>query len=87
MGACASSIAPSGWVDVSWYYTSSCGTGSFTPNAHTIKQLAGYPVGTTTLACGSSIAPPGWVDVSWYYTSSCGTGSFTPNARTIKRIY
>ncbi len=88
-GICASSLTPSGFVDIAHYYTSSCGTGSFNKNAKTIKQIAGYPVGTSTLACGSSLTPSGWVDSAWFFRSECtiSSGSTSANARTIKRVY
>lgn len=89
MGICASSLTPSGWVDIAHYYTSACGTGSFNKNAKTIRQIAGYPVGTSTLACGSSLTPPGWVDSAWFFRSECtiSNGANTVNARTIKRAF
>jgi hypothetical protein len=36
---CASVSTPSGWVDISWYYSSACGAGSFSNNTHTIKRV------------------------------------------------
>ena len=44
---CASSLTPSGWVDIAHYYTSSCGTASFNKNAKTTYVVK---AGTVCLA-------------------------------------
>lgn len=55
--SCASVLTPAGFVDVSWGYSSSCGTQSFSPNIKQIKQLTGLPVGTVVQACASTYQP------------------------------
>ncbi|OQD57669.1 hypothetical protein BM536_000745 [Streptomyces phaeoluteigriseus] len=87
--SCASVLTPAGHVDVSWGYSSSCGTQSFSPNIKQIKQLTGLPVGTVVSACASTYQPAGWVQTSTYYTSSCvysSTPSFSHNAWQLKRV-
>lgn len=85
---CASTLTPSGWVDVSWGNSISCGS-TTAPNIKQIKQLTGLPVGTTVNACASTYQPAGWVQVSTYYSSSCRYSvvpSLEPNAWTLKRV-
>jgi len=86
---CASTLTPTGWVDVSWGTSLTCGSGS-APNIKQIKQLTGLPVGTTVNACASTYPPAGWVQTgSSYYSSSCrysAVPSFNPNAWTLKRV-
>ncbi|MGW6689966.1 hypothetical protein [Streptomyces sp. NPDC054961] len=87
--SCASVVTPSGFVDVSWGYSNSCGTQSFSPNIKQIKQLTGLPVGTVVQACGSTYQPFGWVQTASYYSSSCvytSNPSFNNNAWTLKRV-
>ncbi|MGG8405538.1 hypothetical protein ACM614_02590 [Streptomyces sp. 12297] len=84
---CASTLTPTGWVDVSWWNTASCGP-TFSPNAKQMKNLIGYPVGTQVNACASTYPPAGWTIVSSYYNSSCrysAVPSLNPNTWTIKR--
>ena len=86
---CASSLTPAGWVDIQWYYSSSCGTGSFAPNTKKIQQLTGEPIGTTVNACNSSYIPAGWAQTAYYYNSSCqsgSVGSLNPNTWTLRRL-
>ncbi|MFB7664875.1 hypothetical protein ACFC1R_13130 [Kitasatospora sp. NPDC056138] len=85
---CASTLTPSGFVDVQWWNSSGCGSG-FEPNAKQIKQLTGLPVGTVVNACASTYQPAGWVQVSSYYSSSCrysAVPSFNNNAWQLKRV-
>ncbi|WP_405715381.1 hypothetical protein OG264_37290 [Streptomyces xanthophaeus] len=87
--SCASVLTPAGFVDVSWGYSSSCGTQSFSPNIKQIKQLTGLPVGTVVQACASTYQPAGWIQTQSYYTSSCvysSNPSFNNNAWTLKRV-
>ncbi|MFI8943956.1 hypothetical protein [Streptomyces syringium] len=87
--SCASILTPTGFVDVSWGYSSSCGTQSFNPNIKQIKQLTGLPVGTVVQACASTYQPAGWVQTSSYYSSSCrysATPSLNHNAWQLKRV-
>ncbi|MEU9105672.1 hypothetical protein AB0D54_15085 [Streptomyces xanthophaeus] len=87
--SCASVLTPAGFVDVSWGYSSSCGTQSFNPNIKQIKQLTGLPVGTVVQACASTYQPAGWIQTQSYYTSSCvysSNPSFNNNAWTLKRV-
>ncbi|MGW7025820.1 hypothetical protein ACWGFX_01255 [Streptomyces xanthophaeus] len=87
--SCASVLTPTGFVDVSWGYSSSCGTQSFSPNIKQIKQLTGLPVGTVVQACASTYQPAGWIQTQSYYTSSCvysSNPSFNNNAWTLKRV-
>lgn len=87
--SCASVLTPAGFVDVSWGYSSSCGTQSFNPNIKQIKQLTGLPVGTVVQACASTYQPAGWVQTSSYYSSSCrysATPSLSHNAWQLKRV-
>jgi hypothetical protein len=87
--SCASVLTPNGYVDVSWGYSSSCGTQSFNPNLKQIKQLTGLPVGTVVQACASTYQPVGWVQTSSYYSSSCrysAVPSLSHNAWTLKRV-
>lgn len=87
--SCASVLTPSGYVDVSWGYSSSCGTQSFSPNIKQMKQLTGLPVGTLVQACASTYQPAGWVQTRAYYSSSCvysSTPSFNNNAWQLKRV-
>lgn len=85
---CSSTLTPSGFVDVQWWNSFSCGS-SFDPNMKQIKQLAGLPIGTTVNACASTYPPAGWVQVSSYYNSSCrysSVPSFNNNAWQLKRV-
>ncbi|MGW0765445.1 hypothetical protein [Streptomyces sp. NPDC002676] len=87
--SCASVLTPTGYVDVSWGYSISCGTQSFSPNIKQIKQLTGLPVGTVVQACASTYQPAGWVQTNSYYSSSCvysSTPSFNNNAWQLKRV-
>ncbi|GGR33092.1 hypothetical protein ACH4U6_17370 [Streptomyces netropsis] len=87
--SCASVLTPTGYVDVSWGYSSSCGTQNFSPNIKQIKQLTGLPVGTVVQACASTYQPAGWVQTSSYYSSSCrysATPSLNHNAWQLKRV-
>ncbi|MFD3761709.1 hypothetical protein [Streptomyces sp. NPDC058622] len=87
--SCASVLTPTGYVDVSWGYSSSCGTQSFSPNIKQIKQLTGLPVGTVVQACASTYQPVGWVQTGSYYSSSCvysSNPSFNNNAWQLKRV-
>ncbi|ATZ28840.1 hypothetical protein ACFZBM_22020 [Streptomyces lavendulae] len=87
--SCASVVTPTGYVDVSWGYSASCGTQSFNPNIKQIKQLTGLPVGTVVQACGSTYQPAGWIQTASYYSSSCvyaANGGFNNNAWTLKRV-
>ncbi|MCX5613550.1 hypothetical protein OG756_41245 [Streptomyces sp. NBC_01310] len=87
--SCSSVLTPSGFVDVSWGYSSSCGTQSFSPNIKQIKQLTGLPVGTVVQACNSTYQPFGWVQTASYYSGSCVSSSvpsFNNNAWTLKRV-
>ncbi|MER8044491.1 hypothetical protein [Streptomyces sp. NPDC094032] len=86
---CASTATPSGYVDVSWGYSASCGTQNFDPNIKQIKQLTGLPIGTVVQACGSTYYPVGWTATSSYYSSSCvawPNSGFNNNAWTLKRV-
>ncbi|MEU9046963.1 MULTISPECIES: hypothetical protein [unclassified Kitasatospora] len=86
---CGSTLTPTGYVDVSWGYSSSCGTQSFSPNIKQIKQLTGLPVGTVVQACGTTYPPAGWVQTGSYYSSSCvawSNPSFNDNAWQLKRV-
>ncbi|ATB30300.1 hypothetical protein [Melittangium boletus] len=86
---CFSSATPAGWVDIQWYYSSSCGTGSFAPNTKRIQLLTGEPIGTRVNACNSSYVPAGWVQTAYYYNSSCqsgSVGSLNPNTWTLQRV-
>ncbi|MBD0690831.1 hypothetical protein [Streptomyces sp. CBMA123] len=86
---CGSTLTPTGYVDVSWGYSSSCGTQSFSPNIKQIKQLTGLPVGTVVQACGTTYPPAGWVQTSSYYSSSCvawSNPSFNNNAWQLQRV-
>lgn len=86
---CASVLTPTGYVDVGWGYSSSCGTGSFSPNQKRIEQLTGLPVGTVVSACASTYQPAGWVQTSFYYTSSCvysSVPSLNNNAWRLQRV-
>ncbi len=85
---CSSTLTPSGWVDVAWWNSSSCGN-TFVPNAKQIKQLTGYPVGTTISACSSTYPPYGWSSTSSYYTSNCQSSahSLSNNSWTLVRSY
>jgi hypothetical protein len=86
---CSSNLTPSGWVDVQWWNTFSCGN-TFSPNAKQIKQLTGYAVGTHVNACSSSYPPAGWSITSSYYSSSCqysSVPSFNNNSWTLVRSY
>ncbi|WP_371477325.1 hypothetical protein [Kitasatospora sp. NBC_00315] len=85
---CGSTLTPSGYVDVSWGNSSSCGS-TFSPNIKQIKQLTGLPVGTVVNACGSTYQPSGWIQVSSYYSSSCrysAVPSLNDNAWQLKRV-
>ncbi|MEW2136576.1 hypothetical protein AB0892_08220 [Streptomyces sp. NPDC005409] len=87
--SCSSVLTPTGYVDVSWGYSSSCGTQSFSPNIKQIKQLTGLPVGTVVQACASTYQPAGWIQTGSYYSSSCvysSTPSFNNNAWQLKRV-
>ncbi|MBP2400561.1 hypothetical protein [Streptomyces syringium] len=87
--SCASVLTPTGFVDVSWGYSSSCGTQNFSPNIKQIKQLTGLPVGTVVQACASTYQPAGWIQTSSYYSSSCrysATPSLSHNAWQLKRV-
>ncbi|MEU3752730.1 hypothetical protein AB0H17_08150 [Streptomyces olivoreticuli] len=87
--SCASALTPAGYVDVSWGYSSNCGTQSFSPNIKQIKQLTGLPVGTVVQACASTYQPAGWVQTGSYYSSSCvysSNPSFNNNAWQLKRV-
>ncbi|MEU3554251.1 hypothetical protein [Streptomyces fragilis] len=86
---CSSVLTPTGFVDVSWGYSSSCGTSSFAPNQKSIKQLTGLPVGTVVSACSSTYQPAGWIQTSFYYSSSCNYSSvpsLNNNAWQLKRV-
>ncbi|MFJ8039168.1 hypothetical protein ACIRBX_01480 [Kitasatospora sp. NPDC096147] len=79
---CASQYTPSGYVDVSWGTSSSCGSGS-APNRKQVTEVAGYGAGTTVDFCHSSIPPAGWVETAIFYSSSCQYNvnpGFTRNA-------
>ncbi|MFI9584040.1 hypothetical protein ACIHCQ_19845 [Streptomyces sp. NPDC052236] len=87
--SCSSVLTPTGYVDVSWGFSSSCGTQSFNPNLKQIKQLTGLPVGTVVQACGSTYQPAGWIQTASYYSSSCrysAVPSLSNNAWTLKRV-
>jgi hypothetical protein len=83
---CASNLTPSGWVDVQWYNTFTCGN-TFNPNAKQIKQISGLPVGTTVVACASTVPPSGWSIVSFYRTNTCAYSpySLSSNTYTLRR--
>ncbi|KJS52926.1 hypothetical protein [Streptomyces rubellomurinus] len=84
---CASTLTPSGYVDVQWWNSAGCGSG-FAPNAKQIKQLTGLPVGTVVNACSSTYPPAGWTIVSSFYSSSCqysSVPSFNNNSWQLKR--
>lgn len=85
---CSSSLTPSGWVDVQWWNSFSCGS-TFNPNIKQIKQAAGMPVGTVLNVCSSTLPPAGWVTVSSFYSSSCrysAVPSLNNNSWQIKRV-
>ena len=86
---CSSTLTPSGWVDVQWWNSSSCGS-TFAPNAKQIKQLTGYPVGTRVNACSSAYPPAGWSITSSFYSSACrysAVPSLDNNSWTLVRSY
>ncbi|MFJ3788851.1 hypothetical protein [Kitasatospora sp. NPDC090091] len=86
---CGSSLTPSGYVDVQWWNSAGCGSGTFTPNSKKIMQLTGYPVGTVVNACASTWPPAGWVQVSEFYSSGCNYSavpSFGKNSWQLKRV-
>ncbi|GGW12114.1 hypothetical protein GCM10018980_03040 [Streptomyces capoamus] len=85
---CGSQLTPSGWVDIQWWNSWSCGT-TFSPNMKKIEQLTGFPVGTTVNVCASTYPPAGWVQVNSYYSGGCqysAVPSSQPNSWTIKRV-
>jgi len=84
---CSSTWTPSGWVDVGWWNSFSCGS-TFVPNVKQIKQLTGYAVGTKVNACSSSYPPNGWSITGSYYSSVCAySSSFNNNSWTLVRSY
>ncbi|WP_143177599.1 hypothetical protein [Cystobacter ferrugineus] len=87
---CASTLTPSGWVDIQWWNSASCGS-TFAPNIKMIQEVASLPVGTTITACASTYPPPGWVQTgASFYRSTCRYSvvpSLDPNAWTLKRVY
>ncbi|GAA2251848.1 MULTISPECIES: hypothetical protein [Kitasatospora] len=85
---CASTLTPSGFVDVQWWTSAGCGS-TTSPNMKQIKQLTGLPVGTVVNACASTYPPAGWVQVSTFFSSGCGYSpvpSFNNNAWQLKRV-
>ncbi len=89
LNVCSSTLTPSGWVDVQWWNSFSCGS-TFDPNTRQIKQLTGYPVGTRVNACASTYPPAGWSIISSYYSSSCRYSvvpSLDNNSWTLVRSY
>ncbi|WP_434391396.1 hypothetical protein [Melittangium boletus] len=87
---CSSSPTPAGWVDIQWYYSAGCGTGSFAPNTKRIQQISGEPIGATVNACNTTPVPAGWSQIDYYYSSNCqsgSVGSLNPNTRMLKRVY
>jgi hypothetical protein len=88
VNTCSSSLTPSGWVDVQWWNTSSCGN-TFVPNAKQMKQLTGYPIGTQVVACSSTYPPNGWSSTSSYFSVGCRESkyNFFPNTWTLVRSY
>ncbi len=86
---CSSTLTPSGWVDIQWWNSASCGS-TFDPNTKLIENLAGLPIGTTVNACASTYPPAGWAQTAFYYSSSCrysSVPSLDPNTWTLKRVY
>ncbi|WP_051813460.1 hypothetical protein [Kitasatospora sp. MBT63] len=85
---CSSSLTPSGWVDVQWWNSFSCGS-TFNPNIRKVQQLTGYAAGTTVTACASSLPPAGWVAVSISYNSGCvyaPNQGFNKNSWQLKQL-
>lgn len=86
---CGSSMTPSGWVDVQWWNSWSCGV-TFNPNTKKIQQVSGMPIGSTVNACASTWPPAGWVQVNRsFYSGACqyaAVPSHEPNTWTIKRV-
>lgn len=85
---CASTLTPSGSVDVSWWYSASCGS-MYAPNEKQIEQLTGLPVGTVVDACSSTYPPAGWTIESSYYSNGCQYSynpSFDANSWQLKRV-
>ncbi|WP_257462166.1 hypothetical protein [Archangium lipolyticum] len=86
---CSSALTPSGWVDIQWWNSSSCGS-TLDPNTKKIQQLTTLPVGSTVNACHTTYPPPGWSQVSYYFSSACRSSpvsSLNPNTWTLKRVY
>jgi hypothetical protein len=88
VNSCWSNLTPSGWVDIEWWNTFACGS-TFSPNMRKMKQLTGYPVGTTVNACMSAYPLAGWQIINSYYSSSCvySPGSSSNNTWTLTRAY
>ena len=83
-------LTPAGWVDIQWWFSTACGSSSFTPNTKLIQQLTGLPVGTTVNACNSALSPPGWSQTANYYSTACQSSSvpsLSPNTWTLKRVF
>jgi hypothetical protein len=86
---CGSTLTPSGYVDVQWWNSWSCGT-TFNPNMKQIKQLTGLPVGAVVNACPSTYPPAGWAVVSSFYSNGCvysSAPSLNNNSWQLQRVY